>query len=351
MPDTKLRNAPDVSEVERSFQRALESRVRETGKYALCFIDDLAQDQAVIHVRRKGSTQTYSALLQSSRRDVQSESISDASYQQSADMFRRALRLVAQLQSSLQEESTRHSVHREGSASDFVDAANWPARDLARAILETDEVCDWERLRAFVLCAEHVVFTRAESGRIAPRLLGLALKYRDSQDAQDKSVVLSAIRTGGSMLEQNQVDQLGPLLEAGHGIETSLVAVKMIGRIFEAKPPRELDLFPDLAGRVGSIARSLLNPYAIASSQSAALAQLAVFALAGMASRGLMEVAPMLRDAGQRWFVRQTTRELQRLRDYWKRRHARRCKDAGELVARAIRAIQGNCLPCFSVIS
>ena len=50
------------------------------------------------------------------------------------------------------------------------------------------------------------------------------------------------------------------------------MTVKMLGRIFEAQPPADVDQYPELAAEVRQIAESLLNRYAIASSQSAAMA-------------------------------------------------------------------------------
>ncbi len=51
--------------------------------------------------------------------------------------------------------------------------------------------------------------------------------------------------------------------------------VKMLGRIFEAQPPAEVDEYKDLANDVYKIAELSLNPHVITASQIAAKAQLA----------------------------------------------------------------------------
>jgi len=88
--------------------------------------------------------------------------------------------------------------------------------------------------------------------------------------------------------------ELEPLLEPGHRIETCLVAVKMLGRMFESQPPSQTDQYPALAEKVNRIADALLNPYAVCSPESAALAQLSIFALAAMGStQALRELAAL----------------------------------------------------------
>jgi hypothetical protein len=136
---------------------------------------------------------------------------------------------------------------------------------VAGAILQGDGRDDWQEMREYVLAAEHMGFTRAQNTRLAPRLLDIAVAHRDSSDPLDEPVVLSAIRTGASMLRPEQAHRLGPLLESGHAIETSLVAMKMLGRVFEAQPPSGVDQYPDLATEVGQIARDLLKAPMLAS--------------------------------------------------------------------------------------
>jgi hypothetical protein len=190
---------------------------------------------------------------------------------------------------------------------------------VAGAILQGDGRDDWQEMREYVLAAEHMGFTRAQNTRLAPRLLDIAVAHRDSSDPLDEPVVLSAIRTGASMLRPEQAHRLGPLLESGHAIETSLVAMKMLGRVFEAQPPSGVDQYPDLATEVGQIARDLLKAPMLASRRSSAFAQLAVYALAALGSSEIEPVAELVRNIGRAWFVQQTARELRQLLDYWNR--------------------------------
>ncbi|MCH7491008.1 MAG: hypothetical protein IID05_09965, partial [Gemmatimonadetes bacterium] len=188
---------------------------------------------------------------------------------------------------------------------------------LASEILKSDTETDLLRLRELVLLAEDTDFSLEQSSLLAPRLLELATQYRASNDSQDAPIVWSAIRTGASMLHPHEANRLLPLLEPGHPIETSLVALKMLGRIFEAQPPERPDQHKDLAGKVRRIAESLLNRYAITSSQSAAMAQLAVYALAAMASNETLNIVHSVRRLGVSWFTQQIARELRELRDSW----------------------------------
>ena len=131
-----------------------------------------------------------------------------------------------------------------------VDVSQWPSAQLASEILQPQAESNMPALREMILTAEDTGFAPDQSGRLAPWLLSFAERHRDSSDPQDEAAVWSAIRTGASMLTQDAADRLRPLLQPGHSIETSLVAVKMLGRIFEAQPPADVDQHIDLSGDV-----------------------------------------------------------------------------------------------------
>ncbi len=219
-------------------------------------------------------------------------------------------------------------------------ADEWTSDRLADELLRLDVENDWPRLRELLVTAEDFDFAPEKSAQLAPRFLGLAVQYRDSNDPQDALGVFSAIRTGASMLRPNEASRLLPLLEPGHPIETSLVSLKMLGRIFEAQPPERPDQYTELAGEVRGIAVSLLNPYAIASSQSAAMAQLAVCTLAAMASNETLHIVRAVRQIGVSWFSQQTARELRELRNSWNARSVPVAPEVLGLLGRAMSELQ-----------
>lgn len=197
------------------------------------------------------------------------------------------------------------------------DVSQWTPDQLASAILQADVESDMPKLREMILAAEDTGFTVDQSNQLAPWLLNFAERHRDSNDPQDEAAVWSAIRTGASMLTPDAADGLRLLLEPGHSIETSLVTVKMLGRIFEAQPPAEVDQHEGLTTEVRQIADSLLNRYAITVSQSAAMAHLAIYALVAMADSNTQGVVEAVRGLGVAWFTRRMTRKLRELRDTW----------------------------------
>ncbi len=213
-------------------------------------------------------------------------------------------------------------LHGRDSETNADDISLWAPAVLAAEILQADAQSDLPRLRKMILLAEDTSFTVNDSSRLAPWFLNFAKRYRDSTDPHDEAVVLAAIRTGASMLAPDDADSLHPLLQPGHSVETSLVTVKMLGRIFEAQPPMDVDRHADLAEEVAQIAESLLNRYAITVSQSAAMAHLAIYALAAMASSETCRVVSIARDLGAAWFVRRLRRKLCELREVWANRTA-----------------------------
>jgi len=190
--------------------------------------------------------------------------------------------------------------------------------DLTEELLALDIEKDGLPLRELVLLAEDFSFTSEQSERLAPRLLEIAIRYRDSNDPQDTPFVFSAIRTGASMLRPYETNRLLPLLESGHSIDTILVVLKMLRRIFEVQPPEGLDQYAELTSKVRGIVDSLLSPYSlIVSGRNAALAELSILALAAMGSSDTLDIMRSIRQLGVSWFSQQVKHELCELQGSW----------------------------------
>jgi len=222
------------------------------------------------------------------------------------------------------------------------DVSQWASGRLATEILRPDVESDMPRLREMILVAEDTGFTVDQSRQIAPWFLSFAEQRRDSNDPQDEAAVWSAIRTGASMLTPDAADGLRPLLQPGHSIETSLVALKMVGRLFEAQPPTEVDQHAALVGEIRQIAESLLNRYAITVSQSAAMAHLAIYALAAMGSSETQQMTELAQGLGAAWFSRRMQRKLRQLRDVWANRTAAVPNRPLALLGQAIEMLGGS---------
>ena len=188
---------------------------------------------------------------------------------------------------------------------------------LVSAITHSDAKSNMPVLREMIMVAEDTHFTIDQSKQLSPWLLNFAKEYCDSDDFQDKDSVLSAIRTGDSMLIPSYASSLIPLLKPGHFIETNLVTVKMIGRIFEAQPPSKIDEYCELSDEICLIAKSLLNQNVIIVSQSAAMAQLSVYALLAMASSKVQQMVEIIQQFNKDWFSQQILRKFYKLRNIW----------------------------------
>ena len=167
---------------------------------------------------------------------------------------------------------------------------------------------------------EHTEFSSSQSRVLGPRLVQWAVAHRDEPQREYRKCVLSAIRSGASMLQSADVSILLPLLEPRHAVETATVTVKMIGRIFEAYPPSEPDAHPDVAAELHEFARFLTNPRVIdLAAGNAASLQLAVYALAAMGSSECVRLAKDVGAMNITWFTEQTHDDLADLRDRWGR--------------------------------
>lgn len=354
MPKTTVERRYDPTSGELLSRLITGSSKASSWRYGLYTIEDLAQDQAIIRFDRGRGIETYQGILKGIDEDAQS----DLARRFAADrivtvnfdvLLQEAFKQVAlawhsdETMASDEPEVLSPKVHAHAGVS-LADGSDTTRRAdcLARALLESDAENDWSRLRELILLAEDTGFTPQQCEQLAPRLLALAIGGRDSDEPEDEPVVWSAIRTGASMLRPHEAKHLVPLLEPNHPIETSVVALKMLGRIFEAQPPEKVDQYSEPARHVREISKSLLNHYALASSQSAATAQLAVYALAAMASNQTLKVVRSVRELGLTWFTQQTHRELCELRGYWTNRSPMAPADVCKLLERAIRKLDGN---------
>lgn len=172
------------------------------------------------------------------------------------------------------------------------------------------------RLQAILSLAEDTHFSQEQNERISPKLLEFAVLARNKEKFPAQTVYL-AIRLGASMLRPQEASRLIPLLELGYPIETCLVTLKMLGRIFEAQPPENLDQHTDLADEVRRMAELMLNPIDIEIANIAAMAQLSVLALAAMGSSEVLNVIQTVRQMNVLWFTVQVVRELRELLNSW----------------------------------
>jgi len=314
------------------------------GRYQFC---KPAQDQIIAYIEGMKISGTFTPNPGDSQSDCTAATPSQLKSEKLLwDTVEEFSNRVCKVWKSFDDEETALSVEVEeqvgGQVADTEtdDVLQWAPDQLVSAILHPQAGSDMPHLREMILIAEDTGFSVEESKQLAPWLLNFAQKYRDSNDPQDEVAVWSAIRTGASMLRPQSTNLLFPLLEPGHSIETSLVTVKMVGRIFEAQPPAKIDEYKELANEVCRIAKSLLNLYAITSSQSAAMAQLAIYALAAMASSKTQQIVETVKQLGVIWFTRRTFRKLRELANIWASRPVPVAEKPKELLSETIQMLE-----------
>jgi len=180
---------------------------------------------------------------------------------------------------------------------------------------------DIREIQDLIFKAEDSQFSKEQSRVLSEKLLLFAIKFRNSYDVQHKEMIHSAVRTGLSMLDHDSFEGcshlLLSLLQPGYAVETFPVAVKMIGRIFEAQPPVEIDHYLLVSLNVSGIAKLFTNCYSVTISQNAANAYLSTKALAAMASSKVYDVMQDVARMRVDWYERRVRRGLCELRDAW----------------------------------
>ena len=222
-------------------------------------------------------------------------------------------------------------------------ADNSRAVDLIVDELDRDDVpADW--CDALVYAAENVHFKDPnQQAKVRSRLRELALELRETSRAGVEHVVWSALRRFSSLLPGEEANDLLEFLDRKGVVDTRMVALQCVSRVFHAGPPSDPAAFEPLAGRVAEYGKKFLDPDVFAGGENSSIARNAVLALAALGSPRLEGCVNWVNTLSRRWLSRQVRRQLQELLDTWKDH------DAGsegsptfEIVESALKAVR----PC-----
>jgi hypothetical protein len=199
----------------------------------------------------------------------------------------------------------------------------WMGRDLqAASTLIAEELCrpglagGWRD--ALVFAAENAFFSTPEQqANVCARLRQLALELRESPAAGTEHVVWSAMRRFSSLLPAEQVDSLVEFLERRGAVDTRMVALQCIARVFEKEPPSDSLDRDALMRRVAEYADKFLDPDIFAGGENSAIARNAVAALAALGSAKLEGCIQRAEAIGKRWFTARLKGDLLRILEAW----------------------------------
>ncbi len=196
--------------------------------------------------------------------------------------------------------------------------------DLATEIMHPDSQSDGVRLENLIYFAEDTDFSVEQCKQFALWLLKFAKEDQFKESWENKAgmnAVCTSIRLGASMFfPKDMGDLLNDLLEPVYDIQPVLVTVKMIGRIFEANPPKKMDKYSSLATKVFQIVKSLNNKYAVSQRQTACVSMLSIYALVAMGSHKGIESVRAVNRLKISWYTQSLCKDLRELRDNWKKR-------------------------------
>jgi len=199
---------------------------------------------------------------------------------------------------------------------------------------------DWRD--TLVYAAENVHFRDPDQqAAVCDRLRELALKLCESSKAGTEQVVWSAMRRFASLLPAERAADLLEFLNRKGAVDTRMVALQCVTRVFELAPPSDLATLEPLTGRVAEYADKFLDPDVFAGGENSAIARNAVLALAALGSPRVVDSVQRVNALGRRWLSRQVQRQLEELFDGW-RRHDATSRDAPafQVVSNALAALQ-----------
>jgi len=171
---------------------------------------------------------------------------------------------------------------------------------------------------AIVFAAENVHFKDPEQqARVRSRLRELALQLRELSRAGTEHVVWSAMRRFSSLTPPEEANDLLEFLDRKGVVDTRMVALQCIARLFHAAPPSDPAALEPLAGRVAEYAEKFLDRDVFAGGENSSIARNALLALAALGSPKLQDCVARVNVLGRRWLSRQVRRQLQELLDSW----------------------------------
>jgi hypothetical protein len=211
-----------------------------------------------------------------------------------------------------------------------------------------DELCledladDWRD--ALVYAAENTHFEApVQQERVRLRLRELVLELRQDSRAGTEHVVWSAMRRFSSLLPPEDANDLVEFLDRGGVVDTRMVALQCVGRVFQTAPPSDTAALGPLVQRVAEYAEKFLDPDVFAGGENSSIARNAVLALASLGSPKLQGCVARVNALGRRWLSFQIRRQLQELLDQWKS-HSPESEDspAFAIVQSALKTVQAN---------
>ena len=219
--------------------------------------------------------------------------------------------------------------------------------DNSRAVdMIVDELClddvsdDWRD--ALIYAAENVHFRdSAQQAKVRSRLRELALGLREVSRAGTDHVVWSALRRFSSLMPPEKANELVEFLDRKGVVDTRMVALQCVARVFHAGPPSDAPALEPLTLRVAEYAEKFLDQDVFGGGENSSIARNAVLALAALGSPKLDDSVARVNALGRRWLSRRVQIQLQELLDGWKN-HDRESENSSafKVVERALKSVR-----------
>lgn len=152
---------------------------------------------------------------------------------------------------------------------------------------------------------------------LAEALLGIAGELRCTGSPHREGVAWSALRKFSLLVPRERASELAEFLDPSEGVDTRLIALICIGRIFEVEPIIRGDDFAAIAHRAYSYATKFLDPDVLSDGWNAAVAQASVKALVFLGDERVGGVIERMRAAAPAWFNEQMYDKLVDARQVW----------------------------------
>ncbi|MCX7424173.1 MAG: hypothetical protein NTW96_00825 [Planctomycetia bacterium] len=224
---------------------------------------------------------------------------------------------------------------REWMTTDLQFASEFILNELGKSDLPED----WRH--TLVFAAENAHFVTSDQQREAcSRLRELARGLRHGRKAGTEHVVWSAMRRFASLLPPEEVGSLLEFLDREGSVDTRMVALQCVARLFEGAPPADTASVEPLANRVAELAEKFLDPDVFSSGENSGIARWAVVALAALGSPRLKYGLEHVKSLDKSWFSARVSQELRGLLNGWRDAGVSESDATVRLVQESLRTIE-----------
>jgi len=169
-----------------------------------------------------------------------------------------------------------------------------------------------------ILIAEDIHFPTPElRQQICKTLLSTAITLSKNSDPAIKEIVFSAIRKLSALTEPRKITKLIRLLQPTQHIDTKLITLQGIVKIFELAPPNKDISYTPLSNRIFEIISKLIDPDVFIAGEISAICTNAIIVMCILGDNRAKKCIKCALALKKPWVIDKLLKQLENIRQNW----------------------------------